>query len=660
MKRHGRERRLSRRMGAAILATLAYTVLAIGLTWPLARGLGRDVPGDLGDPLLNMWILSWDGEQLRRIAAGELERIPRFFDANIFHPAPLTLAYSEHLFAQAMQALPVYLASANPILCYNLVFLSTFALSGLGMFALVRELTGSARAAFIAGLLFAFAPYRWSQLSHVQVLSAQWMPCAVFGFRRYFSTGRRRALAGGAAALTLQNLSCGYFLLYFAPLAGAYVLWEIASRRRWRDRNLWIDLAAAGLVVSAITWPFLLPYSEVRNATQLSRDINETIRYSADTYSYLTAFNGTWPWGQVLRAYPKPEGDLFPGSVPLLLAVVALVGWFRPAASRSAAAEPGGAPTRLLLLIAMAGTTCLVVTSAAVFTRRIDLDFVLFSVRATNITRPVVVASLCAAALLWLSPPVRARAARLGSQPEGVFLCLLAAAWWLSLGPSPRVLGRPLELWSPYRLLFEFVPGFNAVRAPARFAMIVAFALSVLAGLGAARVGRTRAGALVLPALAALFVVESHVRPFPLNGGLPAAGSATSAHRIHPPALAPEVYRELARLPAGAVLLEMPLGDPAYDVRAVYYSTVHWQKLVNGYSGFFPPHYPGLIAMLSTAARGDDIAQTALQATGATHVLVHESAYLDDERLRLGGWLRRLGAAEVLRRRSDVLYALRR
>jgi hypothetical protein len=77
----------------------------------------------------------------------------------------------------------------------------------------VRELTGSARAGFVAGLLYAFAPYRIGQFSHLQVLSSQWMPFALYGFRRYFDTRRAWPLAGAAFALVLQNWSCGYFLI---------------------------------------------------------------------------------------------------------------------------------------------------------------------------------------------------------------------------------------------------------------------------------------------------------------------------------------------------------------------------------------------------------------------------------------------------------------
>jgi hypothetical protein len=222
------------RRGSYALA--AYAVITLVMTWPLARGLTRDVAWDLGDSVLNMWILAWDGEQFRAILTGHFSHLRTFFDANIFHPSPLTLAYSEHLVPQALQIFPIYVLTGNPILGYNLLFLSTFVLSGLGMYLFLREVTGNAIAAFVGGLLFAFAPYRIPQSSHLQVLSSQWMPFAFYGLRRYFDTARRRALAGAAAAVIAENLSCGYYLLYFPPFVAAYVVWEMWRGDRWRDR----------------------------------------------------------------------------------------------------------------------------------------------------------------------------------------------------------------------------------------------------------------------------------------------------------------------------------------------------------------------------------------------------------------------------------------
>src|SRR6478735_8153805 len=81
---------------SAGFAFLMYSVLAIAMTWPLAAGLSRD--------------------------ATHLGR--GWWSANIFAPHPLSLAYSEHFLPQALQALPIYAVTKNPILCYNLLFLS--------------------------------------------------------------------------------------------------------------------------------------------------------------------------------------------------------------------------------------------------------------------------------------------------------------------------------------------------------------------------------------------------------------------------------------------------------------------------------------------------------------------------------------------------------
>src|ERR1051325_11576044 len=107
------------------IAAAAYLVVTLIATWPLVLGLGRDVPRDLGDSVLTMWILAWDSDHFVKLLHGNTGALSGFFDANIFYPARLTLAYSEHFLPQAIQALPVYVLGKNPILYYNLLFLSS-------------------------------------------------------------------------------------------------------------------------------------------------------------------------------------------------------------------------------------------------------------------------------------------------------------------------------------------------------------------------------------------------------------------------------------------------------------------------------------------------------------------------------------------------------
>ncbi|MBM3820017.1 MAG: hypothetical protein FJW14_13505 [Acidimicrobiia bacterium] len=613
-------------------ATAAYLVITIAATWPLTAGLGRDVAWDLGDPVLNIWILAWDAEQLRAILTGDLSRIRSFFDANIFHPAPLTLAYSEHLIVQAVQVFPIYVISENPVLCYNLLFLSTFVLSGLGMFLLVRELTGNWLAAFVAGLVFAFAPYRVPQSSHLQVLSSQWMPFVFYGLRRYFDSGRLAPLGGAAAALIAQGLSSGYYLLYFPPFAAAYALWEIGRRRLWRSRAVWLHLAAAAALAAIVTAPFVLPYVSLRNGLDMARSRPEVARFSADVYSYATAFSEQRLWGDVLQTMPKPEGELFPGIVPVLLALMGSGLW-------TVAAAP---------------------IVAALVLRRVTLDLWLFTVSIANMNRPLVAVAAIYALLLWRLPRLRAGAAAF-MKDRGFFAVALVAAVWLSLGVTPRSLGRPLEIFAPYALLFDYVPGFDGLRVPARLAMIATCMLAVLAGFGVARLaapGQGRPARAVVAILCVAFLMESTQTPFTVNGTAPLRDLNTPDARLYRPARAPGVYREVARLPEGVVIAELPLGNPDYDLRAMYYSIAHWRPLLNGYSGFFPPHYGQLRAALTEVPRHPDVSLEVLRAGGATHVIVHEAAFLGDEGPATSAAFRTLGASEVFRDAGDVLFAL--
>jgi hypothetical protein len=635
-------------------ALAAYSVLAILATWPLARGLGRDVAGDLGDPVLNIWIIAWDCEQLLGILRGDFSRIATFFDANIFHPAPLSLAYSEHLIPQALQALPLYAVSRNPILAYNVVFLLTFVLSGLGMYLFVRELTGKPLAAFVAGLLFAFAPYRFPQTPHIQVVSSQWMPFVLYGFRRYFfaiESGGRGSfpLTGAVGALILQNLSCGYYLLYFSPFATAYAVWEMARRGFLRRRKVWGHLTAAALVVAVATAPFLLPYAAVRELGFV-RARSEVIRYSADVYSYGTAASTFWT--RYLQAFPKPEGDLFPGVVPVVLAALGLaIAW------RTVRRRPDERRRWLTLLLGAAALLHVGAALVGLLYRRVLIDVGLFDVQISNISQMIVRAAILAAMLMFVSPTARDRARVLAHQ-HAYFALALLAAMWLSLGPLPLALGRPVEVAAPYAFLYENVPGFEGVRVPARFAMVAVLMLATLAGFGAAALSLKRFGPAALALLAVGAVAESVILPFPVNVGGSIAGYNAPDPRLQRPARAPDVYKEIARLPADAVIAELPLGLTEFDLRAMYYSLAHGRRLLNGYSGFLPPHYGPLQVALSDVARQPDAALTALQANGATHVVVHERTYLLDRGPSTTAALVARGATQLYRNADDVLLRL--
>ena len=641
-------------------ALAAYLVLAVIATWPLARGLGRDVPADLGDPVFVMWVLAWDCKQLLAILGGDFSRFSTFFDANIFHPLPLTLAYSEHFLAQAVQILPVWALTGNPILSYNLLYLSTFVLSGLGAYLFVRELTGNPRAAFVAGVLFAFAPYRFPQSSHLHVLSSQWMPFALYGFRRFFDSidtaaatpGRRwRPLLGATAAMLAQNLSSTYYLMFFSPFAAAYVLWEVWRRRLWRDRHLWLQLGTAAAIVFVLTAPLLLPYAAVQDQLQVARSRGELSVYAADVYSYLTAVSEQIVWGASARLYPKAEGDLFPGLLAVVLAIIGIATWRRDSPAIGTLQV-----TRTAWVLIGAASLHLVAAGATLLYRRLTLDVGLFQIRITNVDQLLLRALILMVIAAIISPGCRARVGEF-MRARGFFVLALLMAVWLSLGVSPQTLGRPLNLTGIYAALYEYVPGFDGLRVPARFAMVAVLMLAVLGGYGAAALSRWRWATPAFAVLTVALMAESIVRPFPINGIGTLRDYATPEPRVYRPARAPAVYQRLAREP-NVVLAELPMGQSDYDIRAMFYSIVHHAKLLNGYSGFFPQHY-GLLALAVSDVPGHaTTAWAALREAGASHVIVHEAAWLDDRGPRTTAALVELGAVEVLRDRTDVLLRM--
>jgi hypothetical protein len=640
-------------------ATAWYLAATIVVTWPTAAGLTRDIPWDLGDSLMVSWILGWDADHLLRFLGGEWSAFRGFWTANIFGREPLSLAYGEHLFALALPITPVYALTRNLILCYNLLFLGTFVLSGLGTYLFVRDVTGSGRGAFIAGLMFAFALFRIGHYSHLQLLSSQWMPFVLFGIHRYFEHRRPLSLAGASVALVAQNLSCGYYLLYFSPFVVTYVLFEIGRRRLWHDRRLWLALLVAALGVAGATIPFLLPYLQLRRLGQAPRSLDEVIRFSADVYSYATAHWFHPLYAERIRVFPKPEGDLFPGLVPLALTGLALGAHVRTLVFRSRQLPRAYSTWGLRLAIAaflFGSALSLIVLFTTGFST--TLGGVLLQVR--RVSRPLVVALLGLGFWAWRSPRLRAFLRGVPRSTIGFYTFALTACFFLSLGPHPHVMGRPLADWGPYLLLYEYVPGFDGVRGPARLGMLFALFLAVTASFGVSAIEqRVRRASLITIPLALLFFYEAKAAPILMNVTSDANALARPPGRMIPGPETQEIYRAVAALPRNIMLAEFPFGDPSYELHYMYYSTTHWRQLLNGYSGSFPDsHIKAREVLGALPDRRHDEAWTLLMSAGVTHALVHEGVFLADAGARTSSWLQGHGAREIAVAGQDRLFEL--
>jgi hypothetical protein len=163
-----------------------------------------------------------------------------------------------------------------------------------------------------------------------------------------------------------------------------------------------------------------------------------------------------------------------------------------------------------------------------------------------------------------------------------------------------------------YRALYDYFLPFRALRIPARMGMMVGFSLAVLAGYGAVRIAERlrseQARRIVLVALGGLMLVEYASKPLPLWTA-----------PLSPPPVYDDLVRDRGDSPT-AILFEFPtsaLDDPAY----LYYSTFHWQSLINGYSGFFPPSYVRLVRGIQNFP--DQPSMDAIKSHGVRYLVIH-------------------------------------
>ena len=449
-------------------------------TWPLATQIASTVAFDPGDPFLNTWILWWNAQAV--------PFTERWWNPPIFYPMPGALALSEHLAGVGFFTTPLLLVGATPAFAYNTALLLSYTLSGFFSYLLVRRLTGSPAAAFCAGVAYAFAPFRAGQLSHLQVLTSQWLPVQLYGLHAYVDTNQRRWLWVFAAGWTLQSLSNAYYLLFAPVLLVLWTCWFVIARREWRQA---MHIAAAWAIASIALLPSVLKYTEVHGALGLTRGRTEIVRFNATWESFLKPPHmlAMWPPRDVAAL----EDYLFPGITMAAIVIAGIVVLLRNP-------RGGGNAASALLFYGVAGLVM---------------------------------------AALTFGP----------ASPEA------GASRWLK----------------PYEWLVH-LPGFNGLRVPARFGMLLALCLAVAGGL---------ALRMLLP--------QTRMRRAFLTGAV-LLGISLDGFMEPMPTSPPPGRVDLSAVP-GATVLELPPDDRAVSLGAMMRAMSHGRPLINGYSGHIPPHY---------------------------------------------------------------------
>ncbi|MDQ3706085.1 MAG: hypothetical protein M3437_12815 [Chloroflexota bacterium] len=600
-----------------LLVTILFVVLTVVMTWPWTLHMGQAI-NPFGDVIVQMTTLQWNAHALTTNPTG-------LFEAPFFYPYRHSLAFSENLLGETLLTLPILLLTGNPALASNFYILLTFVLTGLFTYLLVRDLTGSRLAGVFAGVAFAFCPFRFMQMGHLHMLSTQWFPFTLWALRR------------------------GLGVLDYGHWTSRYGAIQQKSIVRHPRATLWLILAALGFVMMGLS------------------SVYYTYFLAIAVLIYLV-----W-WGIVEFREASKVADVKWGPVGLgafisvLLVVLVLGPVFWPY-------------LQLNQDLGFARTTYEVQNwgaSWSYYRNVLSSNWLYGQVLAPSWVShvgerqlfPGIVASVLALVGLVF-----------GRGRERWFYPILGlTAFVLTFGLSHNLPGTSREVPLPYALLYDWVPGFKALRVPVRFAVLVDFSLYVLAGYGLARIlqllRRTEKveqpqspsvlednlGYIVLdtqklqpiePEVVEVVVKPNRRRTFAVAGVLTflvlleflnpldtdnRRDVAAQLETIEP-------YGWLARPENAGPVLELPMSADQPDVWYTFFGTKHWQPLVNGWSSFVPPGTMQL--KLALDAFPDARTVSMLQGLEVRHVVVHLWQYPEDQQ---AGLKQRLDATPQLK-----------
>jgi hypothetical protein len=327
--------------GLAVLLTIAFTL-------PIAPRLGSVGRFDTLDGHWSIWCVAWVAHALATDPAG-------LYDANIFVPHRDTLAYSENNIVAGVLGLPAYLLTGNPYATHNLSMLLGIGLAFVWAYALARHLTGDTAASIVAAIGFAFCPFLFARLAHIQLMMFFGLPAALLALHRAVdapSLGRGVVLG---LALAVQALACGYYGIFAGLLAALGLVFFGLSRRRWREPTYWACGGLAAATAIGLVVPFFLPYVRVQSELGFTRSVDEAAVYSADARAWLAS--SAWAHRWLLPLLGRWNEVLFPGALTLAGGLWGAVAAWRaaPAIARSPsapvpAAGVAGRPSRDVLV----------------------------------------------------------------------------------------------------------------------------------------------------------------------------------------------------------------------------------------------------------------------------------------------------------------------
>jgi hypothetical protein len=315
-----------------LLVLLLYSLLTVAMTYPAAIFLRTKVLGGPADNFHFLWELWYVAHALF-----DLHKSP-FFDPDVFVPFGFSLIRNQDLSPGTVLLFSPLTHFFGEVFTYNFLVLLSFPLTAFGTYLLARDLWSNRFAAFLAGLIVGFCPYRFAHAAgHLSIVSTEWIPFFFLYLERLISKPRLKNAVLAGLFFGLSAWSTWYYF-FMVPIA---VLFYIAFRINWRQpgKDLW-NLLKLGLVSIGVALilvlPFLIPYYLATYGAVVDfRGPGESQAFAAALADYIIPLTTHFLWGtkvaDLWRNGPnrlwESEWQLYLGAIALLLAVA---GVFHP------------------------------------------------------------------------------------------------------------------------------------------------------------------------------------------------------------------------------------------------------------------------------------------------------------------------------------------
>ena len=304
---------------ATWLAALLFASLTVALAYPLtlhpiALRFPTGPDGDLG-----WYLLGWDSHAF-------LHRPWAIFDANIYYPQRLTLAYGENIIGLAFFAAPIVWLTGHLLLAANFVSMLSATLCGLAVYLLARRLGSSVGAAIIAGMIFQCAPPQFFRIGQMPLASIQWIPLALVALHGYVERGQKRDLRLACACVSMQALSSGHGAVFMGVVLLTFIVYRLVLGEPVRLFRRIQDLGLTGVLLLAPAFFVFLPYRAVQHDVGIKRGLGTWdpnyrafLASPSHLHRFLLSLVTTTDFNATANAF------LFPGYLALALGLAAIV-----------------------------------------------------------------------------------------------------------------------------------------------------------------------------------------------------------------------------------------------------------------------------------------------------------------------------------------------